>query len=86
MPLKRLSSSPSSIGGMSRQITLKTPGGRNSTDGGNLLPSPAIVTWASIRALSGMELDRATLVARKRITSYASPTSSSVTADMMVRL
>jgi SPP1 family predicted phage head-tail adaptor len=63
MPLKRLSSSPDSIGGMSRQITLNNPGLRNPADGGSGPPNPAITTWASIRALTGAELDKAAQVA-----------------------
>lgn len=65
MPLKRLSSSPYSIGGMSRQITLNAPGDRNTADGGPLPPSPAITTWASIRALKGAELDKAAHIAQE---------------------
>jgi len=63
LPLKRLSSAPGSIGGMSRQITLNNPGLRNPADGGLAPPNPAITTWASIRGLKGAELDKAAQVA-----------------------
>jgi SPP1 family predicted phage head-tail adaptor len=66
MPLRRLSSSPNSIGGMSRQITLNyASAGRNTTDGGPLPPSPATTSWASIRALKGDELDKADQIAQE---------------------
>ena len=66
MPLRRLSSSFGAIGGMSRQITLNyRSAGRNTIDGGPLPPSPAVTSWASIRALKGEELDKADQIAQE---------------------
>lgn len=85
MPLRRLSSSPNSIGGMSRLITLNySSAGRNATDGGPLPPSPAITTWASIRALKGDELDKADQIAQEADHIVRIPYQSPVTLDMTV--
>jgi len=65
LPLRRLSSWSNSIGSMSRQITLNyASAGRNTADGGPLPPSPAVTSWASIRALKGEELDKADQIAQ----------------------
>jgi SPP1 family predicted phage head-tail adaptor len=63
MPLRRLSSTHHSIGGMSRQIVLLAPGTRNPADGSTFPPSPQITTWAEIRTLRGEELDKAAQIA-----------------------
>ena len=66
MPLPRLSSRRHSIGGLSRQITLYQPGGRNPADGSTYPPSPVFQNvWADIRALRGQELDKAQQIAQK---------------------
>lgn len=66
MPLRRLSSARHTIGGMSRQITLMLPGGRNPADGSNYPASPAFEhVWADIRSLRGQELDRAQQIAQE---------------------
>lgn len=59
MPLRGLSLSPFSQGGIPRQITLYSPGGRNPADGGPIPPSPIFVTWATMRSPKGDEVDRA---------------------------
>jgi SPP1 family predicted phage head-tail adaptor len=84
MPLKRLSSSPNSIGGMSRQVTLNAPGGRNAADGGPQPPSPVITTWANIRALKGDELDKASQIAQEAEHVIRIPYQLGVNEDMTV--
>jgi SPP1 family predicted phage head-tail adaptor len=85
MPLRRLSSAPGAIGGMSRQVTLYyASAGRNTTDGGPLPPSPAFTTWASIRALQGEELDKAQLIAQEADHLVHIPYQFPVTLDMTV--
>jgi SPP1 family predicted phage head-tail adaptor len=70
---------------MSRQITLEySSAGRNTTDGGPLPPSPAVTSWASIRALQGDELDRADQIAQESDHIVIIPFQSPVTLDMIV--
>lgn len=81
MPLRRLSDSRHTIGGMSKWITLYSPG-PPGTDGGTTPPSPAISTWADIKALSGAELDKANQIAQEVEHIITIPYQSSVTAAM----
>jgi SPP1 family predicted phage head-tail adaptor len=71
---------------MSRQITLNyASAGRNPTDGGPLPPSPAVTSWASIRALKGDELDKADQIAQEADHIVRIPYQSPVTLDMTVK-
>lgn len=69
MPLSRLSGRLPGPGQytnraqMSRQITLLSPSPRGG-DGSGGAPSPAFVSWASIRSLAGDELDKAQQIAQ----------------------
>ena len=83
MPLRRLSSSPHSIGGRSRQITLYQPGGRNATDGGNLPPNPVFTVWGSIRTPKGEEWDRAQQIAQEVQHIIGISYQTGVTQDML---
>jgi SPP1 family predicted phage head-tail adaptor len=83
LPLKRLSFSRESIGGMSRQITLYLPGSR-AADGGNTPPSPFFTTWANIQSLRGMELDRADQIAQQVDLTLRIPYQTGITLDMIV--
>jgi SPP1 family predicted phage head-tail adaptor len=83
MPLRRLSSSRESVGGMSRQITLYTPGSR-AEDGGNVPPTPFCTSWASIRSLRGEELDRADLIAEAVELTVRIPYQIGIASNMLV--
>lgn len=84
MPLKRLSSARHTIGGMSRQVTLFTPGGRNPVDGGDLPPSPFCTSWADIRSLRGEELDRTDQIAQKVELVVTIPYQIGIEENMLV--
>lgn len=83
MPLKRLSSTRESIGGMSRQITLYLPGSR-AADGGNVPPSPYCTTWANIRSLRGEEFDKADQIAQAVELTVRIPYQIGITGNMLV--
>ena len=83
MPLKRLSSARHTIGGMSRQITLYTPGDP-AADGGNLPPSPFCVSWADIRSLRGEEMDRADQIAQAVELIVTIPYQTGILGSMLV--
>jgi SPP1 family predicted phage head-tail adaptor len=83
VPLKRLSSARHSIGGMSRQITFYTPGGR-ANDGGDLPPSPFRTSWADIRSLRGEELDRTDQIAQKVELVVTVPYQTGIELGMLV--
>lgn len=83
MPLKRLSSSRESIGGISRQITLYLPGSR-AQDGGTTPPSPYCTTWANILSLRGAELDRADQIAQEVELTLRIPYQIGITGNMLV--
>jgi SPP1 family predicted phage head-tail adaptor len=85
MPLRRLSSARHSIGGLSRQVVLMQPGGRNTADGSTFPPSPAITTWADIRSLRGEELDKAQQIAQETEHIVSIPYQIGVTLAMTVQ-
>ena len=68
---------------MSRQITLIKPG-PPGLDGGTTPPSPVLTSWASIRALSGAELDKAQQIAQEVEHVITIPYQLSVTNDLQV--
>jgi len=83
MPLKRLSSTRHTIGGMSRQVTLYLPGAR-AADGGSVPPSPFCTSWADIKSLKGEELDRADQIAQAVELIVSIPYQIGVTGNMLV--
>jgi SPP1 family predicted phage head-tail adaptor len=83
MPLPRLSDRRRTIGGLTRQVTLYTPGGSNS-DGGNSPPSAFCTSWADIRTLRGEELDKAAQIAQVVELIVTIPYQTGVELNMLV--
>lgn len=90
MPLPRLSArlpgpgQYTSAAQMSRQVTLLLPGPRQ-LDGSSLPPEPFDISWASIRALAGEELDKAQQIAQESTHLVSIPYRIGITENMLVQ-
>jgi SPP1 family predicted phage head-tail adaptor len=69
---------------MHYQVQLYSQGQRNPTDGSTMPPSFAVTTWADVRALRGVELDKAQQIAQEVEHLITIPYQPGVTENMRI--